>query len=134
VVWLDGLDIPCPLLRRRLRRERHRKSQQVTRTKAPASPATATTWRRCARRALRRDLADLQLPLRAQPRGAGAAGAHAPLDAWDGVKLRYVNPLTGGWPMPTIGTFMQKLPPASTARAGARPTARSTAWSKATAR
>src|SRR6478735_12788667 len=23
---------------------------------------------------------------------------------------RYVNPLTGGWPMPTIGTFMQRLP------------------------
>ena len=31
-------------------------------------------------------------------------------DAWDGVKLRYINPLTGGWPMPTIATFMQLLP------------------------
>ena len=30
---------------------------------------------------------------------------HAPLDPWDGLKLRYVNPLTGGWTMPTIGTF-----------------------------
>ncbi|HVE54230.1 MAG TPA: gentisate 1,2-dioxygenase [Ramlibacter sp.] len=35
---------------------------------------------------------------------------HAPIDPWDGSKLRYVNPLTGGWPMPTIGTFLQKLP------------------------
>jgi gentisate 1,2-dioxygenase len=34
----------------------------------------------------------------------------APIDEWDGVKLRYVNPLTGGSPMPTIGTFMQMLP------------------------
>jgi gentisate 1,2-dioxygenase len=34
----------------------------------------------------------------------------APIDAWDGVKLRYTNPLTGGWPMPTMGTFMQLLP------------------------
>jgi len=34
----------------------------------------------------------------------------APVDPWDGVKLRYVNPLTGGWPMPTLGTFLQKLP------------------------
>jgi gentisate 1,2-dioxygenase len=34
----------------------------------------------------------------------------APVDDWDGVKLRYVNPLTGGWPMPTIATFMQRLP------------------------
>jgi gentisate 1,2-dioxygenase len=34
----------------------------------------------------------------------------APIDAWDGVKLRYLNPLTGGSPMPTMATFMQKLP------------------------
>jgi gentisate 1,2-dioxygenase len=34
----------------------------------------------------------------------------APIDEWDGVKLRYVNPLTGGSPMPTMATFMQKLP------------------------
>ncbi|MBN3849317.1 gentisate 1,2-dioxygenase [Paraburkholderia sp. Ac-20342] len=32
------------------------------------------------------------------------------LDEWDGVKLRYVNPTTGSWPMPTIATFMQYLP------------------------
>lgn len=34
----------------------------------------------------------------------------APIDAWDGVKLRYINPQTGGSPMPTMATFMQKLP------------------------
>ncbi|MGJ7918245.1 gentisate 1,2-dioxygenase [Massilia sp. LXY-6] len=32
------------------------------------------------------------------------------IDAWIGVKLRYVNPLTGGAPMPTIGACMQLLP------------------------
>jgi len=31
-------------------------------------------------------------------------------DAWHGFKLRYVNPSDGGWPMPTIGTFLQLLP------------------------
>ena len=35
---------------------------------------------------------------------------HADVDAWDGVKLRYVNPATGGAPMPTMATFMQRLP------------------------
>ncbi len=35
---------------------------------------------------------------------------HAEVDAWDGVKLRYVNPATGGSPMPTMATFMQRLP------------------------
>ena len=36
--------------------------------------------------------------------------AHAEIDAWDGTKLRYVNPATGGSPMPTMATFMQRLP------------------------
>ncbi|OYZ83328.1 MAG: gentisate 1,2-dioxygenase, partial [Polaromonas sp. 24-62-144] len=36
--------------------------------------------------------------------------AHADIDAWDGVKMRYVNPATGGPPMPTMATFMQRLP------------------------
>jgi gentisate 1,2-dioxygenase len=31
-------------------------------------------------------------------------------DAWLGHKLRYINPLTGGAPMPTIGTHLQLLP------------------------
>ena len=35
---------------------------------------------------------------------------HADIDAWDGVKLRYTNPVTGGSPMPTMATFMQRLP------------------------
>lgn len=35
---------------------------------------------------------------------------HADIDAWDGVKLRYINPVTGGSPMPTMATFMQRLP------------------------
>ncbi len=32
------------------------------------------------------------------------------IDEYDGVKLRYVNPATGGSPMPTIATFLQLLP------------------------
>src|SRR5262249_23439032 len=32
------------------------------------------------------------------------------VDAWDGVKLRYLNPLTGGAPTPTMAAFLQLLP------------------------
>jgi gentisate 1,2-dioxygenase len=32
------------------------------------------------------------------------------IDAHDGVKLRYVNPASGGSPMPTMATFLQLLP------------------------
>lgn len=34
-------------------------------------------------------------------------------DEWDpshGLRMRYVNPVDGGWAMPTIGTFLQLLP------------------------
>ncbi len=33
-----------------------------------------------------------------------------PLDPWEGWKLRYINPLTGGTPMPTMQPFLQRLP------------------------
>lgn len=32
------------------------------------------------------------------------------IDPYDGIKLRYVNPASGGSPMPTIATFLQRLP------------------------
>jgi gentisate 1,2-dioxygenase len=31
-------------------------------------------------------------------------------DRAHGVRMRYVNPATGGWAMPTMGTFLQLLP------------------------
>jgi gentisate 1,2-dioxygenase len=33
-----------------------------------------------------------------------------------GHKMRFVNPVTGGWPMPTMGTFIQLLPRGFTGR------------------
>ena len=36
-----------------------------------------------------------------------AAGVSDPAH---GVRMRYVNPVTGGWAMPTLGTFLQMLP------------------------
>ncbi|MDB5850955.1 MAG: gtdA, partial [Rhodoferax sp.] len=33
-----------------------------------------------------------------------------PADGWQGWKLRYTNPLTGGAPMPTMATYLQLLP------------------------
>jgi gentisate 1,2-dioxygenase len=39
-----------------------------------------------------------------------------PLDPWHGHKMQYVNPATGGPPMPTIGAFLQLLPAGFTGR------------------
>jgi len=39
-----------------------------------------------------------------------ALSASRKANAWHGFKMRYVNPVTGGWAMPTIATTMQLLP------------------------
>ena len=31
-------------------------------------------------------------------------------DPWHGFKMKYINPVTGGWAMPTLATWMQLLP------------------------
>ena len=112
VVWLDGLDIPLiRFLDAGFAENDTARSQVVTRkegtsfasyghnmapvrTKSPfgkTSPIFSYPYER-SREALEQLERD------------------APIDEWDGVKLRYVNPLTGGSPMPTMQTFMQKLP------------------------
>jgi gentisate 1,2-dioxygenase len=112
VVWLDGLDIPLvrfldggfaetypapvqPVLRPEgTNRARWGANMAPLRHDAPhgsTSPIFSYPYARS-----REALATLQ--------------KSAPVDAWDGVKLRYVNPLTGGSPMPTMATFMQLLP------------------------
>jgi gentisate 1,2-dioxygenase len=35
---------------------------------------------------------------------------NGPLDAWQGIKMQYINPISGGYPMPSIGAFVQLLP------------------------
>jgi gentisate 1,2-dioxygenase len=111
VVWLDGLDIP--MLRffdAGFAENDDAKVQHVARPEghslarfghnmvpvrhdhvAPTSPIFNYPYARS-----REALAQLQKQ-------------EAP-DAWMGHKLRYVNPLTGGAPMPTIGTNLQLLP------------------------
>ena len=112
VVWLDGLDIPMiRFFDAGFAENDAARSQVVTRNVghsgakfganmlplANASPYGATSpifsypYAR-SREALDRLLRD------------------GDIDPWHGVKLRYVNPVTGGWTMPTIGTCLQLVP------------------------
>lgn len=113
VVWLDGLDIPLiRYLDAGFAENSVEKSQQVTAkegasfvkfgynmapVRSNSSPFGATS------------------PIFSYPYERSREALHKleqlePMDAWDGVKLRYINPLTGGSPMPTMATFMQRLP------------------------
>ena len=111
VVWLDGLDIPIVTLLDASFAERYpEEAQAATRplgdaaarygsgllpveTRAgPASPVFSFPYART-REALDR-LRD---------------GADA-LDACHGIRMKYANPLDGGYALPTIATFIQLLP------------------------
>jgi gentisate 1,2-dioxygenase len=112
VVWLDGLDIP--ILRffdAGFAENDARKSQTVSR-------AEGTSLARYGHNMapVRHDAPfGATSPIFSYPYARSREALEtlerdAPLDAWDGVKLRYINPLTGGSPMPTMATFMQRLP------------------------
>ena len=112
VVWLDGLDIPIVrFFDAGFAQNDTSRSQQVTKAEgesfarfghnmAPVrhpSPYGATS-------------PIFSYPYARSREALEQLERDAPVDAYDGVKLRYVNPLTGGSPMPTMATFLQKLP------------------------
>lgn len=113
VVWLDGLDIPMiRFFDAGFAQNDASRSQAVSR-------AEGTSFARYGHNMapVRHDAPFgatspiFSYPYARSREALEALERDAPVDAWDGVKLRYVNPLTGGSPMPTMATFMQKLPP-----------------------
>ncbi len=111
VVWLDGLDIPLVAQMDAGFAENYPEMTQ------PVSRAEGDSFARFGHNMVpvRHRVSDPTSPIFSYPyeRSREALDAlyrNGELDEWDGVKLRYVNPATGGWPMPTIATFMQFLP------------------------
>ena len=111
VVWLDGLDIPIVTLLDASFAERYPEEAQAASrplgaaaarygcgllpveasTGGPASPVFSFPYART-REALDR------------------LGASAAVDACHGIRMKYANPLDGGYALPTIATFIQLLP------------------------
>jgi gentisate 1,2-dioxygenase len=111
VVWLDGLDIPLVAQMDAGFAENYPEATQ------PVSRPEGDSFARFGHNMVpvRHRVTDPTSPIFSYPyeRSREALDAllrNGELDEWDGVKLRYVNPATGGWPMPTIATFMQYLP------------------------
>ena len=112
VVWLDGLDIPMlQFFDAGFAENGHAMSQAVTK------PEGISTHRYGANMLPMRYDAPFgrtspifSYPYERTREALHELEGHADIDAWDGVKLRYVNPATGGSPMPTMATFMQRLP------------------------
>ncbi|WP_028221658.1 gentisate 1,2-dioxygenase [Paraburkholderia oxyphila] len=111
VVWLDGLDIPIVgALDAGFAQSYPEPTQPVTRPEGHSFARFGHNM------APVRHVADnptspiFSYPYERSREALDTLYRNGEIDEWDGVKLRYVNPVTGGWPMPTMATFMQYLP------------------------
>lgn len=112
VVWLDGLDIPMLRFFEAGFAENH---PQAAQTVGRAEGTSAHRYGAHMLPVHHQAPYGATSPLFSYPYARTREALHAlerdtPIDAWDGVKLRYANPATGGYPMPTMATFMQRLP------------------------
>jgi gentisate 1,2-dioxygenase len=112
VVWLDGLDIP--MLRffdAGFAQNDDSKSQAVSRSEGTSFARYGNNMAPVRHESpFGKTSPIFSYPYERSREALEALERSAPVDDWDGVKLRYVNPLTGGSPIPTMATFMQKLP------------------------
>jgi gentisate 1,2-dioxygenase len=123
VVWLDGLDLPIVELFDATFAENHPQASQ------PVLRPQGNSFARYGYNMLPVDykpgFANAPSPVFNYPYARSREALHKlsqdrDIDPWDGVKLRYVNPATGSWAMPTIATFMQLLPAGFKGRATRR--------------
>ncbi|MFC5698799.1 gentisate 1,2-dioxygenase [Pseudomonas sp. GCM10022186] len=111
VIWLDGLDIPTVRFFGAGFAENYPEAvQPVTRPEGNSLARYGANLL-----PVRHEVRDATSPIFNYPYARTREALdtllrQGELDEWDGVKLRYVNPATGGWAMPTIGTCMQLLP------------------------
>jgi gentisate 1,2-dioxygenase len=116
VVWLDGLDIPTiRFFDAGFAENDISKSQNVTKTEGEGFARFGHNMAPVRHDGVYASPYGRTSPLFSYPIARTMEALHtlersAELDAWDGFKLAYTNPTTGGSPMPTIATFMQRLP------------------------
>jgi gentisate 1,2-dioxygenase len=117
MVWLDGLDIPIvAMLDASFAENGNAEQQMITRPEGD-SPARygqgvlPVDWKPNVKTSpvFSYPYARTREALEAMRRGGDP-------DPWHGWKIRYVNPATGDWAMPTIGTFLQLLPAGTATR------------------
>ncbi len=110
IFWLDGLDIPVIQLLDASFAEHLEEDEQ------PISRPVGDAHARFGSNMLPVDYrGGAEMPMFAYPyvRTREALDRMRRAEAWDpchGLKMRYSNPVNGGWAMTTIGTFVQLLP------------------------
>jgi gentisate 1,2-dioxygenase len=111
VVWLDGLDIPLlRMLDAGFAENYPAATQPVTRHEGDSYARFGNNMAPVRYTPPNGNSPIFNYPYERSREALDQLYRYGELDPWDGVKLRYVNPATGGYPMPTMATFMQFLP------------------------
>jgi gentisate 1,2-dioxygenase len=111
VVWLDGLDIPLTrFFNGGFAENGQAASQGIARPEGRSLAAYGHNMAPVRQRHAGTSSPIFNYPYERSRAALETLRRQEEIDPWVGVKLRYINPLTGGAPMPTIGACMQLLP------------------------
>jgi gentisate 1,2-dioxygenase len=111
MVWLDGLDIPIVrLLDASFAEPSNSESQTVTRPVGDSPARFGANMVPIDWQPERASSPVFNYPYSRSREALQTLSRNGEPDACHGYKLRYINPASGGSPMPTIGAFMQLLP------------------------
>lgn len=111
MVWLDGLDIPIiAFLENGFAENLDADSQQVTRPTGDSLARYGSGLMPVGYEHTAKSSPIFNYPYERTREALETMRASEDWDPCHGLKLRYVNPATGDYAMPTMGTFMQLLP------------------------
>ncbi len=111
VVWMDGLDIPIVNTFDASFAEHHpSETQPVTRQEGDGLSRFGENLLPLEFSTDRKSSPLFRYPYARSRETLERMHRNGPLHPCHGVKMQFVNPATGGYPMPTIGAFLQLLP------------------------
>jgi gentisate 1,2-dioxygenase len=111
VIWMDGLDIPIVNMFDTAFAEHHPdETQPVTRQEGDALARYGGGLLPLDYETERKSSPMFTYPYARSRETLERLYRSGPLHPSHGVKMQFVNPATGGYPMPTIGAFLQLLP------------------------
>jgi gentisate 1,2-dioxygenase len=110
-MWLDGLDVPIVnLFDTSFSAHQQEEMQAVARSEGDALARYGANMVPVEYEARSRSAPVFCYPYSRSREALETLRRNGPIDPWHGVKLQYINPVTGGYPMPTIAAFLQLLP------------------------
>jgi gentisate 1,2-dioxygenase len=110
-IWLDGLDVPIVNMFDASFADHHpQESQPITKREGDALARYGATLLPVEYTSSRLSAPVFNYPYERTREALDQLSRNGPVHPCHGIKMQYVNPATGGYPMPTIAAFIQLLP------------------------